>query len=204
MAASGSVHPVQSRLHCCTTLSAHPLTPSYWRLWPLPFQTVCIVGCVIFWAILITIGILLIWLVRVPTATVASTAIQCPTFAVCQSYAQSGGIPVQVNITVSNPNIIAAYVQSSDLVLTDRTTANKGMQIATGTIARQYVSSRGDSSVVAMFNFPAGSTETTTVITAVYVEGDDYPITVDGHLQLSVGALSLTYHLNEDETIPAQ
>ena len=168
-------------------------------------QTICIVACVLFWAVLLTIGILLIWLVRVPTATVASTTIQCATYSSCSNYATTVGIPVQVNITVSNPNILSAYVQSSDLVLTDRSSnANNGNQIATGTIARQYVESRGDSNVIAMFNFPADTVETTTVITAIYGRGENYPINVNGHLQLSVGALSFTYHLNEDETIPGQ
>ena len=161
---------------------------------------VCIVACIFVCAILITIGILLIWLVRIPSATVVSTSIRCSSTAQCNSYAESDGIPVLVNVSIHNPNILSAYVQSTDLVLTDR---NNQQQLATGSIDRQHIRSLGDSTVVAMFNFPA-STETTTVITAVYVEGQNYPININGHLHLSVGALSFTYHLNEDETIPGQ
>ena len=158
-------------------------------------------GCVLFWAILITIGVLLIFLVRVPSATVSSTTLQCSSYADCSQHAQQGGIPVQVNISISNPNIVSAYVQSNDLVLTDRT---NGQPMATGVIAKQYIASRGHSNVVAEFNFPA-NTETTNVIAAVFLPpGQSYPININGHLQLSVGALSFTYHLNENENIPAQ
>ena len=160
--------------------------------------------CVVLWAVLITIGVLLIFLVRVPTASVASTTIQCDTYADCTNYARTAGIPVQVNVSIHNPNILSAYVQSSDLVLVDRTTANSGTVIAPGSIARQYISSRSDSNVVAVFVFPADSTETTTVISTLYLNHQSYPINLNGHLHISVGALSFSYYINEDETIPAQ
>ena len=155
--------------------------------------------CAIFLALLITAAVLVAFLVRIPTASVTSTDVQCNSAAQCNSYATTTGVPVQVTLTINNPNIIGATLSSNDLTLTD---PSNNQQMATGSFPSTHISARGDSNIVATFNFPADA-ETVKFVSGVY-EGDSYPIHITGHLHISLGALSFTYFLDQDETVPPQ
>ena len=148
---------------------------------------------------LITAGVLVAFLVRIPSASVTSTTVQCNSFSQCNSYATTTGVPVQVTLTISNPNIIGATLSSNDLTLTD---PSNNVQMATGTFPSTDIAARASTDIVASFNFPADA-ETVKFVSALYA-GDPYPIHVAGHLHISLGALSFTYFLDQDETVPAQ
>ena len=106
---------------------------------------------------------------------------------------------MQVTITIHNPDIISATVYSSDLVLTD---PSNNAQMATGSFPSTTIHSKADSDIVATFNFPANP-ETVRFIATLY-QGSSYTIHISGDIHIALGALSFTYPLSQDETVPAQ
>ena len=164
-----------------------------------PLKTCCYICTIITVAVLVTVGVLIAFLVQQPSASVSAFTLQC-TSATCPTLAQSGGIPALVTLSVHNPNIISGDVYSDDLTLIDPNNGNA--VIGTGYFNSTYISSRTDTDILAPFFFPA-SAETAKVVAAVY-GGQSYPVHITGGLHISIGALSFTYTLNDDDTIPAQ
>ena len=165
-----------------------------------PIKTCCYICTFLTVAVLVTVGVLIAFLVQKPSASVSSYTFACTSQPQCLSLAQTSGIPVLVTLSVHNPNIISGDVYSDDLALTDPN--NAGAVIGSGYFNSTHISSRTDSDIVAPFIFPPGA-ETVKVATALY-SGHSYPVHIQGDLHISIGALSFTYTLNDDDTIPAQ
>ena len=164
-----------------------------------PLKTCYYICCFVTIAILVTVGVLIAFLVQKPSASLTSFTLQCSTQPQCLSLATTTGIPATAIITVHNPNIISGNVYSEDLTLTD---PSNSAVVGTGYFNSVHVGSRTDTDITAYFLL-AASAETVKIATALY-RGQSYQIHINGDLHISVGAISFTYTLSDDGTIPAQ
>ena len=160
-----------------------------------------LIWCLVTTAVLVTVGVIIAFLVQTPSASVSSVSFNCGgSAAACAAAASLTGFNGLIVVTVHNPNLLSADVSSDALTIQD---ASNSQQIGNASFSSVHVGSRGDTDISISVSFPKGG-ETVLLVQTVYANQQSFPVVVQGPLSISLGALSPTYNLNKDYTIPPQ
>jgi len=177
-----------------TYLERHPEEKKGWSRG----KKICCGLLLLFLAILITLGVLIAFMVRVPSIEYKRAQFICPggNYLTC---AQEQ-VQALVFLEVDNPNILGATI-NADLALYNDP-ALGGQYLGPGSVGDTHVGKRGQTELQALFNIT--SSETYGLLQRLFIDRREVILQVKGTVYVHVGLLRPSVQFEEKFTVPPQ
>lgn len=159
-------------------------------------RKICCCLTILFAAILITLGVLIAFMVRVPSVEYKRSEILCANNNYLQCAQET--IQIRVWLEVDNPNILGATI-NADLGLYKQ----DGTFLGPGTVEDTAIGKRTVTEVIALFNIT--SNRGYDIVTAIFIPPTrSVDLTVKGTVYVHVGLLRPSVQVEETFTVPPQ